>query len=258
MGIMDGILKLLKIFGGAKTAEAAKAPEVVAQAPIVAAKPISSPSQAPAAGVGITVASLVAMGVKQSVAEAYCGPLNEACAKFKIDTNVLLCAFFAQILVESGALSRSRENMNYSAERAAVIFHRIFASPAAAKAYEGQPEKLANLVYAKANGNNQPGDGWKYRGAGPIQLTGRGNYAAFAAFTGIDVVASPELLETPRVGALCAAWFFAEYKKCRWAAQGDNEAAVEAVTKLVNGGQNGIKERKQCWREAKIALHHIK
>ena len=125
-----------------------------------------------------------------------------------------------------------------------VTFKKYFPTEDLAKSYERQPEKIANRVYANRNGNGDEatGEGFKYRGRGAIQLTGKANYKYFSDFIGEDVVTNPELVATKY--ALTSAGFFFEKNKI-WGIcdKGNTDNVVEWVTLKVNGGKNGIEDR---------------
>ena len=164
--------------------------------------------------------------------------LNTAMGKYGIVTRLRIAAFIAQIGHESGQLTRLVENLNYSAEGLMKTwpsrFDLVRATAAARK-----PEQIANIVYAGRMGNTEPGDGWKYRGRGLFQVTGRANYAACGEALGLDLINQPELLEQPKNACLSAAWF--------WATNGLNTLAdadkFEAITRRINGGLNGQADR---------------
>ena len=164
--------------------------------------------------------------------------LNVAMNKFAIVTRLRIAAFIAQVGHESGQLTRLVENLNYSAEGLMKTwpsrFDLVRATAAARK-----PEQIANIVYAGRMGNTEPGDGWKYRGRGLFQVTGRANYAACGEALGLDLINQPELLEQPKNACLSAAWF--------WATNGLNTLAdadkFEAITRRINGGLNGQADR---------------
>jgi putative chitinase len=109
-----------------------------------------------------------------------------------------------------------------------------------------KPEQIANIVYAGRMGNTEPGDGWKYRGRGLFQVTGRANYAACGDALGLDLIRQPELLEKPQHACMSAAWF--------WASRGLNTLAdagqFDKITQLINGGQNGAADRKALYARA--------
>jgi putative chitinase len=164
--------------------------------------------------------------------------------KFKINTPTRLAHFLSQCSHESGNFTIFRENLNYSADGLRKIFGKYFPTEALAKEYARQPEKIANKVYASrmGNGDEKSGDGFKFRGRGAIQTTGKSNYEAFSKFIGEDCVANPDLLATKYI--LSSAGFFFE-KNGLWAIcdRGDTTEAVTSVTKRVNGGTNGLDDR---------------
>jgi putative chitinase len=185
--------------------------------------------------------------------------LNAAMDRFEIDTPQRAAAFLAQIAHESGELQRLVENLNYSAARLCAVWPNRFATVDAARPYERSPERLANYVYAKrlGNGDEASGDGWRFRGRGLIQLTGRGNYRSCATAIALPVETEPERLEAPEAAALAAAQF--------WHSRGLNHLADDqnddnddqdfvAITKIINGGTAGLKSRQQYWTRAQAAL----
>lgn len=172
-------------------------------------------------------------------------PLNAAMLEFGITTEQRIEMFLAQIMHESAGLSAMVENLNYKAETLLHVFSKYF-DVATATQYARNPEAIANKVYANrlGNGNATSGDGWKYRGHGPIQLTGKANYQAASAALGIDCVKNPDLLTMPVNAARSSAWF--------WKAHGLNEVADKGnfndTTKVINGGDIGGAERIGLWQ----------
>jgi putative chitinase len=154
--------------------------------------------------------------------------------------------FFAQTAHESGNFKAFSENLNYGWKGLRAIFPKYFPTDALAKAYERQPQKIANRVYANrmGNGDEASGDGWLYRGRGSLQLTGKSNFKAFADYIGRpDVMTNPDLVS----GELCfesALWFFDRNKLWSICDQGINDAAILALTKRINGGTHGLDDRK--------------
>ena len=179
-----------------------------------------------------------------ALADQWAAPLEATCERFQIDSDLRVAGFLSQIAHESGGFRFVVENLNYGAASLLAVFGRSFTRPLAT-AYERQPEKIANRVYANrmGNGPEESGDGWKYKGHGPMQITGLDNYRAFQAACaediGGDVVANPELLESPPVGALSAGWFWSSHHLNEIADTGD----VPAMTRRVNGGLNGLDDR---------------
>jgi putative chitinase len=178
-------------------------------------------------------------------------PLAEACAEWGIDTPLRLAAFLAQIAHESGQLRTVVENLNYSAEALLRVFPRHF-DATQATAYARQPERIAARAYANrmGNGDEACGDGWRYRGRGLIQVTGRSNYAACGAALGLDLIGQPELLEQPGPAARSAGWF--------WHSHGLNRPAdardIATITRRINGGLTGLQDRKVHYAHACAAL----
>lgn len=156
--------------------------------------------------------------------------------------------FVSQVLHESGGLRYLAENLNYSAERLCAVWPKRFPNADRARPYAHNPEKLANYVYAGRMGNTEPGDGWRYRGRGLIQITGRSNYELIAELTGMDVVTTPDLLTEPNAALLSAlAWWGESLPEA-------DDMSVEQVTRVVNGGLNGLDERKRLFERAMRVL----
>ena len=155
--------------------------------------------------------------------------------------------FFAQTSHETGGFKAFSENLNYSADGLNKIFPKYFKNAGRnAAEYARNPEKIANIVYASRMGNGDPasGDGWKFRGRGALQLTGKANYEAFAKYLGNnEVLENPDLVATKY--SFESAMFFFERNKL-WAIcdQGINDAAILALTKRINGGTHGLEDRK--------------
>jgi putative chitinase len=171
-------------------------------------------------------------------------PLNEVFAKYEINTSLRQAAFIGQCAHESANFSRLEENLNYSPERLMQVWPSRFPDMATAIKYAHNPQALANKVYAGKLGNNRENDGWNFHGRGLIQLTGRENYERCGKALGVDVANQPNLLVDPHYAALSAGWF--------WNKAGLNSLAdtkdYDTMTKRINGGLNGLNDRK-----AKIA-----
>jgi putative chitinase len=174
------------------------------------------------------------------------GTLKSAAAFYKLSP-ARAAHFFAQTAHESGGFKTFSENLNYGAKGLRGIFGKYFPTDALARAYERQPQKIANRVYANrmGNGPESSGDGWKYRGRGALQLTGKDNYQAFANYIG-----RPEVMDNPDLvaGELCfesALWFFDRNKLWGICDQGTGDTAILALTKRINGGTHGLDDRKQ-------------
>jgi putative chitinase len=153
--------------------------------------------------------------------------------------------FFAQTSHETGGFKAFSENLNYSAQGLQGIFGKYFPGNLE-ESYARQPEKIANRVYADrmGNGNEASGDGWKFRGRGALQLTGKANYEAFSKYLGTnEVMENPDLVAT-KYSFESAMFFFERNKLWSICDQGINDAAILALTKRINGGTHGLEDRK--------------
>ena len=155
--------------------------------------------------------------------------------------------FFAQTAHESGNFKAFSENLNYNAKGLLGIFKKYFPTEDKALQYERKPEKIANLVYASrmGNGDEASGDGWKFRGRGALQLTGKDNYKSFSEY-----MKKPEIMENPDLVATTysfesAIFFFDKNKLWAICDQGVNDASILALTKRINGGTHGLDDRKE-------------
>ena len=166
--------------------------------------------------------------------------------KFGIDGPLRLSHFLSQCAHESGNFKFLKENLNYSADGLRKVFPKYFPTLEAANKYAKQPEKIANKVYGSrmGNGDEASGDGFKFRGRGYIQLTGKDNYAAFDKFVDDDIIANPDLVAT-KYPLTSAAFFF--HKNNLWSVcdKGHSHDVVVSVTKRVNGGINGLDDRQK-------------
>jgi putative chitinase len=183
------------------------------------------------------------------------GTIKAGMALLKL-TPVRAAHFFAQTAHETGGFKAFSENLNYSASGLQGIFGKYFPGTLE-ESYARNPEKIANRVYADrmGNGNEASGDGWKYRGRGALQLTGKANYKAFA-----DYLGKQEIMETPDLVATTyafesAMFFFDKNKLWSICDQGVNDAAILALTKRINGGTHGLDDRmaktKKYWEYVK-------
>lgn len=181
--------------------------------------------------------------------EAWAAALNQACARYGINTPARLASFLAQTGYESGQFNNLSENLFYStAARLTKVWPKRFPTEASAMPYVKNPAKLGNFVYANRLGNGpvQSGDGYRYRGRGIIQITGKSNYVAAAMELDLDLVNNPDLLLDPVNAAMSAAWF--------WSSRGLNALADDdtgdndledftEITKRINGGTAGLQNR---------------
>lgn len=204
---------------------------------------------------------LVRIGVASGRAETYAMPLLEAFKRAKINTPLRMGHALAQLLHESIMLNASVENLNYSAARLRQVFPSYFTS-AQALAYAHKPERIANRVYANrmSNGPESSGDGWRFRGRGPLQITGKSNYTRLNAWLNnpsMDVLTNPDLLLRPEMGSLGFAWYWDSGSGSSLnilADQGDTRRIVELITKRVNGGLNGIEDRVRLFVKSMLYL----
>jgi putative chitinase len=164
-------------------------------------------------------------------------------SKFQINTIERLSHFLAQCAQESGSFRVVSEKLNYSILGLKKVFPKYFKDKDP-KAYSKAPQALANYVYSNrlGNGSEASGDGWRYRGRGYIQLTGKSNYKAFDAFVDDDILVNPDLVAT-KYPLLSAAWFWSVNKINNLADAGIDVDVITRVTKKVNGGHKGLHER---------------
>lgn len=208
-----------------------------APAPAPAVKPVAVKAQSP----------LATLQAKCGVtADGSWGPGTYKAAKayFKL-SGARAAHFFGQCAHESGNFKVFSENLNYSAEGLTSIFKKYFPTTASTAGYARKPENIANKVYANrmGNGNEASGDGWKYRGRGPIQLTGKSNYQAFADYAKRpDIMTNPDIVTTEL--AFESALFFFE-KNNLWAIcdKGIDKTTITSLTKKINGGTHGLDDR---------------
>jgi putative chitinase len=180
--------------------------------------------------------------------DGWVNAMNEVFPKYEINTNQRIAAFVAQCGHESGGWTVFSENLNYSANSLNAVFPKYFKNAGIdANLYAKQPEKIANVIYAGRMGNTVDGDGYRYRGRGPIQLTGKGNYTAFGKDMKVDVLNNPDLVATDKVTSLMSAiWFWNSHKLNTYADKGD----IKTMTKLINGGYIGLDDRIANWESA--------
>ena len=176
--------------------------------------------------------------------------MNEVFPKYDINTPERIASFIAQCGHESGGWRVFSENLNYSAKSLNAVFGKYFAKAGRdAEEYHRQPEKIANVVYANrmSNGDTESGDGWRYRGRGPIQLTGKANYSAFSEDMDVDAIDNPDLVsEDKEIALMSAIWFWNKNGLNKYADSGD----IKTMTKRINGGYIGLEDRIHHWKEA--------
>lgn len=197
----------------------------------------------------ITHDTLAALGIDAGLwGEA----IAEALERFDISTIDREQMWLAQVAHESAGFTRLVENLNYSAVGLLNIFPRYFDAESAAQ-FARRPEAIANRVYANrlGNGPETGGDGWRYRGRGLIQITGKRNYQRCGEALGVDLLTGPDLLcDSYRHAALSAGWF--------WESNGCNELAdldtFTQITRRINGGLNGLADREEWLRRIRRAM----
>ena len=214
--------------------------EGVTSAPTV----ITEPAPAPSVG-GLKLEKL-----RGHIPDAVIAQIPDTAAKFQINTPLRLAHFLAQCGHESGGFRATQENLNYSAKGLMGIFKKYFPTQALAEQYQRNPQKIASKVYGgrMGNGPESTGEGFKFRGRGYIQLTGKENYTAFGKSINEDMTANPDKVAT-HYPLLSAAWFFNKNGLHRMADEGSTDAVVTKITKRVNGGTIGLADRIKHFKE---------
>jgi putative chitinase len=188
-------------------------------------------------------------------ADRWTDPLNEAMARYSINTPERVAAFLAHVAHESDECRCLTENLRYTATGLCRTWPKRFPSLELAAPYANNPEAIANYVYANrlGNGDTASGDGWRFRGRGLIQLTGRTNYTTAGDALGLYLATRPELLEEWFPAALTAAWFW-ESRGCNALADSqagdDAEEDFKRITQIINGGTHGLAARRAYWYRA--------
>ncbi|NYZ65127.1 glycoside hydrolase family 19 protein [Endozoicomonas sp. SM1973] len=183
--------------------------------------------------------------------------LNQEMPLVEIITRLRQAHFISQLAHESSSFRRLEENLNYSKTALERVFGKYFPTPALAEQYQRKPEAIANIVYANrmGNGDEASGDGWRYRGRGLIQLTGKNNYQAASEYCGIDFIREPERIASdPACAVKAACWFWRSRFLNRYADIDD----IKIVTKKINGGYHGLKDRMKYLTKAKEAFNYTR
>jgi putative chitinase len=219
---------------------------------LVASTPVPQIST-PAPQTNVPVASVGGLKLdklKGHIPDAVISMIPDTAAKFQINTPLRLAHFLAQCGHESGGFRVTSENLNYSAKGLMGIFKKYFPTEAIANAYQRQPQKIANKVYANRmlNGDEASGDGYKFRGRGYIQLTGKDNYTQFGKAIGEDIPSNPDSV-SDKYALLSAAWFWSKNGLNKLADGGATDAVVTSITKRVNGGTIGLPDRIKHFKE---------
>ena len=188
--------------------------------------------------------------LKGHIPDSVIAQIPDTAKKFNITTPLRLAHFLAQCGHESGGFKAVNENLNYSAKGLKGTFAKYFKEVGLAESYERNPQKIANRVYGgrMGNGNESTGEGFKFRGRGYIQLTGKENYTNFAKFIGEDTVSNPDLVAT-KYPLASAAFFFNSNGLWSICDKGADITTVTAVTKRVNGGTTGLPDRIKHFKE---------
>lgn len=187
--------------------------------------------------------------LKGHIPETVIAQIPETAAKFNITSNLRLAHFLAQCSHESGGFKAVIENLNYSVHGLKKIFPKYFPGNLA-ESYARNPEKIASKVYGSrmGNGDESTKEGFKFRGRGYLQLTGKDNYTKFAKFIGEDTVSNPDLVAT-KYPLASAAFFFDSNRLWAICDRGEDDATVTAVTRRVNGGVIGLNDRIKHFKE---------
>jgi len=187
--------------------------------------------------------------LKGHIPDTVISQLPDTMAKYNITTPLRLAHFLAQCGHESAGFKAVNENLNYSVDGLKRIFSKYFPGTLA-EGYARQPEKIASKVYGNrmGNGNEASKEGWKYRGRGYIQLTGKDNYKAFDATVDDDILNNPDLVAT-KYPLMSAAWFFERGKIWAVCDKGSDKSTVTSVTMKVNGGTIGLEDRIKHFNE---------
>lgn len=212
----------------------------------------------------ITVKQLLRICPRCPEPEAWAAALSEAMREFAIETPQRTAHWLAQLAHESAEFTRLQENLNYTTpERIVAVWPSRFWLPSNthphcppekrdARAFTRAPVLLASYVYARrnGNGNEETCDGWRFRGRGPIQITGRGNYTRAGQALGLALTDNPDWALDPDVGARIAGWYWQSNALDRLADLDD----LTAITRRINGGTHGINERRALLVRAKAVL----
>ena len=202
--------------------------------------------------INITAAQLTKIArphrAKQSILAHLVDDAPEVLPAYNIVSPLRVSHFFSQMCHESGGFKALEENLNYSTNGLLDTFDKYFRSYEHAALYARNPSKIANRVYANrmGNGNEASGDGWRYRGRGIIHLTGKANYEAYGKRLGLDLVRRPSLAAEPGTALLIACEYWKENKLNRKADRND----IVGITRAINGGTNGLTDRKKKFAKA--------
>lgn len=200
--------------------------------------------------VQVTPDLLIGCGAQIIHVDAHAERLKQECQSAEINTSLRVAHFIAQVFHESGNLRWTQENLNYSATGLLTVFPKYF-DARLAQMYQRKPQAIASRVYADrmGNGPESSGDGWRYRGRGLIQVTGKDNYRALGRWVNRDLINNPDLVAT-EYAAASATWYWTRNGLNTFADQDD----LRQVTRRVNGGFNGLDHRRKILEIAKYEL----
>ena len=217
--------------------------KIMGESTVVVPEPVAPTPIAPVGGLKLDK-------LKGHIPDAVIAMIPDTAAKFQINTPLRLAHFLAQCGHESGGFRATQENLNYSAKGLMGIFKKYFPTEAIANQYARQPQKIASKVYANrmGNGSEASGEGYKFRGRGYIQLTGKENYTAFGKSIGEDMTVNPDVVAS-KYALLSAAWFFSKNGLHKMADEGASDLVVTKITKRVNGGTIGLPDRIKHFKE---------
>ncbi|HAD96525.1 MAG TPA: glycoside hydrolase [Cryomorphaceae bacterium] len=190
---------------------------------------------------------------KTSQLELFCPALNRQLVTYQLQSPLRQAHFLPQVAHESGSFNYTSENLNYSASALRQVFGKYFTDDAIANQYARKPEKIASRVYASrmGNGDEASGEGWKFRGRGLIQLTGKDNYTSFGQSLAIDLLTDPDSVSTNPDHAVQAACWYWDVNKLNQDADRDD---IKTITRKINGGYNGLDDRTAFLNRAKQVL----
>ena len=211
---------------------------------------ITEPSVPVVAPPVVSVGGLKLENLKGHIPDSVISQIPDTAARFELNTPLRLAHFLAQCGHESGGFKATQENLNYSASGLRGIFSKYFKEAGLAEQYQRNPQKIASRVYGgrMGNGPESTGEGFKFRGRGYIQLTGKDNYTAFGKAINEDMTANPDKVAT-HYALLSAAWFFTKNGLHKMADGGATDAVVTQITKRVNGGTIGLPDRIKHFKE---------
>ena len=211
---------------------------------------ITEPSTPVVVAPVVSVGGLKLENLKGHIPDAVINQIPDTASRFELNTPLRLAHFLAQCGHESGGFKATQENLNYSASGLKGIFSKYFKEAGLAEQYQRNPQKIASRVYGgrMGNGPESTGEGFKFRGRGYIQLTGKDNYTAFGRAINEDMTANPDKVAT-HYALLSAAWFFTKNGLHKMADGGATDAVVTQITKRVNGGTIGLPDRIKHFKE---------